>query len=138
MFSGSLAVIESTKKKNKETPSYKTNLHLINVFCSFYYIQKVYIIYKETKTKRDWVLNVWSTFEDFSGFDLHLRSMINVIPLVLCQRLWEKFNPDLCHFQILLYNFVYNVKAYIKLSGKQTSWILANLVWTIRNILNNF
>ena len=64
---------------------------------------------------------VWRTFEDFSGFDLHLRSIINVIPLVLCRRLWDKFKPDLCHFLILLYNFVYNVKAHINLTGKHTS-----------------
>ena len=57
-------------------------------------------------------MNIWRTFEDFSGFDLHLRSIINVISLVLCQRLWDKFNPDLCHFQTLLDNFVYNVKAW--------------------------
>ena len=33
------------------------------------------------------------------------------------QKLWD-FDPDLSHFYFLLYNFVYTVKAYIKLSGK--------------------
>ena len=40
-------------------------------------------------------MNVWRTFENFSGFDLHLRSIINVFSLVLGQRLWDKFNPFL-------------------------------------------
>ena len=42
--------------------------------------------------------------------------------------------PRCRHFQILLYNFVYNVKAHIKQSGKHTSWTLANMIWNIFNI----
>ena len=69
-------------------------------------------------------MNIWRTFKHFSGFDLHLRSIINVIPSVLCLKLWDTFHPDLFNFKILFYNFVYNVKVYIKLSGKHTSWTL--------------
>ena len=54
-------------------------------------------------------MNIWRTIEDFR-FDLRLRCIINVIPLVLCLRLWDNISPDLCHFQILLYNFFYNVQ----------------------------
>ena len=55
------------------------------------------------------------TFYDFSGFDLHLRSITNVIPLVLSQR----FNPDLCYFQILLSNLIYTMykSIYQAMSG---------------------
>ena len=63
-------------------------------------------------------LYVWRTFKEFSGFSLHTRYIINVISLVLCQRLLDKFCSDFCNFTILLYSFVYNVKAYIKLTGK--------------------
>ena len=33
--------------------------------------------------RKKWELNVWRTFEDFSGFHLHLRSILNA-------RLWDK------------------------------------------------
>ena len=41
-------------------------------------------------------------------------------------------------FKTVLNNFVYNVKAYIKLFGKHTSWTLANMVSTIVNIFDHF
>ena len=69
----------------------------------------------------------------FSGFDLHSRYIINVIPLVLSTRFLDKFCQDFCHFQILLYNFVYNVKANIKLTGKHATRTLA-----IFNIFDHF
>jgi len=84
--------------------------------------------------KRKERFNVWRTCEDFPGFDLRLR----FIPLVLCRRLWDTYDPDLCHFWMFLYNFVYNVKAYIRLSGKHTSWTLANMVSTFFNIFEHF
>ena len=40
--------------------------------------------------------------EDFSGADLRLRSIINVIPLVLSQRFWYKFEPDLSFINLAL------------------------------------
>ena len=44
----------------------------------------------------------------------------------LCQRLLDKC-PNFCHFLILLYNFVYKVQVHRKLTGKHTSWTLANI-----------
>ena len=66
----------------------------------------------------DWVFNVGRTFEDFSGFDLHLRSIIYVI------------------FKIVLYNFVYNISSCM--SDKHTSWTLANMVRKIFKIFFHF
>ena len=63
-----------------------------------------------SKEKWNWLFHEGRAYEDFTNFELYWRSMINVIPLVLCQRLWNIFSPDLCNFQILLYNFVYIVK----------------------------
>ena len=50
--------------------------------------------------KRNEILSIYCVkdFWGFSGFVLRLRSIINVIPSVLCQRLWDKFYQDLCHF----------------------------------------
>ena len=62
----------------------------------------------KNKEKIGQVFNVWRTFEEFSGLDLQTRYIINVLPLVLCQRLLDKC-PNFCHFLILLYNFVFNV-----------------------------
>ena len=86
------------------------------------------------KKKRDQVFNVWRIFEEFSGFGLHTRYIINVIPLVLL----DKFFPDFCNFLILLYNFAHNVKAHIKLTDKHTSRTLADMVSTIFNIFDYF
>ena len=75
----------------------------------------------KNKEKIGQVFNVWRTFEEFSGLDLQTRYIINVIPLVLCQRLLDKC-PNFCHFL-----HFYKVQVHRKLTGKHTSWTLANI-----------
>ena len=50
-------------------------------------------------------INRKRAFGNFSGFDLLLRIIIYAILLVLCQRLWDKLNPDFPKFQTVWQTF---------------------------------
>jgi len=76
----------------------------------------------------------WGVFWLWITYEIHNQCH----PFGPMPETFERIFPRYLSFLILLCNFVYNVKAHIKLTGKYTSRTLANMVWTIFNIFNHF
>ena len=123
VFPKCISFVRHNKKNFKMVPTWSNKV----CFRPFQNDQK--------QTEINYLMNskdFWGVFWLLFTYEIHNQCH----PFGPCQRRLDKFCPDFCHFQILVYNFVYNVKVHVKLTGIHTSRTLANMGWTIFNIFD--